>query len=1397
MPDDKDKREEAGKPAGQKPELEAGDKRSESDPESFADRADALEARIKVLEEALSREQVLRGEGDLNHLRDSFENRISQKADIIDTIADIKAELIRLKDTIAGSEESFLRYLRALDTLYKQLTGQEDAEIKSWLTELRTRLEQEQWDREKAKKEYLESGEVRPPSISIPASTAEPVFSPATKPSTEGPRPTTTEEPTPPAEPVAPEEPNLSEVEKPESAKPQRVDLESVKKELGFIDIDSREIMDNISAEDLATLQNLTAKYYEADKGFQEAEKVLSRSKKDKKKKAIKSTLDELAEKDEEQSRAEEEARLQEIMAKVQEAKANLINFYTGKIKEILRTKNREADFTESQVCNAAEAINLIVQRTIEFEVNSELSSLTKQKGAIVKSVGRTLLVGAGTTAAMIYLAPYLTVLGTSLGAASLVGASSGMAINRLLRAGQKGLEVIGSGSRASQREEKINQEKDKILAKFFRSEDKLREYLGATLSNILRKETSGKALESLSAHSAEKNRASDPGFKPESLDNFTQELYRAAYNMLRANDQYSQIPSSQLRETALTLAITLARHETNDSLAQANVDTLQKNKPGVFRLIENYNYVQGGFKGAEADRGDSFMARHKHDFWSAGIGIAMGTALREVGPLRVISGAFAGGAIGKKVGEWSEQADRAKVYQELEKMLEESEKMIKDTDIPSNQWEQVKQNAHIVKSRLRLGILKANPLLTNRAENFLHNVQNLEISRSKSKVQPVLDSVIENRKSLEKQMSKDVERLVQKYRKKKILIMVGAAVGGVSALIIPKLFGPDDDKSGTKIDDSAAAASKSTNPETYPAATEKFPLTADPDKLAAEKTVDTHPKMVPAMEKSGAADGRLEDVIDSSKVSGSDSIWKSTRNIIEHNADKFGYKGDITNQAALAKWAETQTANLVAELNKEQGGNLADLVHGGDKVVIDFKDGQPHLSFEAASGIPAGHLSDTNVEKILADTKFAEGVEHTSHINSRSGDQYMEIKGREGVYKVYDWDRDSRPDVVMPDGRQLEMSQQELDSFLVDKNMTASPVSETLPALPPDSAEQQQARLTQFMNEKGLYQEGLYETAKSQNKTDDLFRTVLQTKNEKNLSFFVDDYAKDHGFSTDKRDIFYHQLRNTDKIYEYQGPVEHLVKSFEEDVIDNFKSAQDHVAKKWYPIRLGDQGPYALVQKFHTGIMPFRSDHYFVDTNGDGRSEFIIDNDQDLAVAFKKGHFEVKTENAFGPVVEEQLHSHEDSLHSHEEHKQHHIEYVANKGETTPQSSPEELSKEDLVDDSTPKIVDTSDQVLEAEAKTATNSATAELVKNVTMEKNLMDMEPRLLAVESINRGDPSLHFDLNKIETGDEPYLTKVREDVQGMLAFLRNSSGGNVPKLYQGYSEVLILIDKKLAK
>jgi len=86
----------------------------------------------------------------------------------------------------------------------------------------------------------------------------------------------------------------------------------------------------------------------------------------------------------------------------------------------------------------------------------------------------------------------------------------------------------------------------------------------------------------------------------------------------------------------------------------------------------------------------------------------------------------------------------------------------------------------------------------------------------------------------------------------------------------------------------------------------------------------------------------------------GSDSIWRSTREIFKNNAEKLGYEGDANDSEALNKWAETQTANAV-----HNSGKITDKVFEGNNVLLEKdSNGDFFVKVETGEGLKPGNLS-------------------------------------------------------------------------------------------------------------------------------------------------------------------------------------------------------------------------------------------------------------------------------------------------------------------------------------------------------------------------------------------------------------------------------------------------------
>ena len=276
------------------------------------------------------------------------------------------------------------------------------------------------------------------------------------------------------------------------------------------------------------------------------------------------------------------------------------------------------------------------------------------------------------------------------------------------------------------------------------------------------------------------------------------------------------------------------------------------------------------------------------------------------------------------------------------------------------------------------------------------------------------------------------------------------------------------------------------------------------------------------------------------------DSIWRSTREAFikmpQDVREKLGYTGAEDDAAAIKNWAENQTGNVIAELNqsKAEDGNLKDLVHEKDKVVVTL-DGNntPHLKIEETSEIERRNLSDTNVAELLKDKNFTQNA--VSHIDKNTGDQYLEIKKGNQTYKIYDWDRDKKPNIILPDGTAKEMEIAEFDKFLQDQGLV-----EPLPEPETFNEEDLNKQL------KEQFEEGL-EQAKGIDVTDE--DMVQNAKDyytpDKMVEFMTSDAGKDVKHFED--------MTSTEAMIESPG-----VFSENNDAVEAYQALQEQAMQTW-----------------------------------------------------------------------------------------------------------------------------------------------------------------------------------------------------------------------------------------
>ncbi len=110
-----------------------------------------------------------------------------------------------------------------------------------------------------------------------------------------------------------------------------------------------------------------------------------------------------------------------------------------------------------------------------------------------------------------------------------------------------------------------------------------------------------------------------------------------------------------------------------------------------------------------------------------------------------------------------------------------------------------------------------------------------------------------------------------------------------------------------------------------------------------------------------------LSDEISNKGIKGSDSIWRSTKEIFKTNANILGYQGNAADEAALNSWAETQASSAI-----NNSGELSDKVFEGNKVFLTRDGANYKISIEQGSGPKPDYLNSqdsTPVEEEIVKT--------------------------------------------------------------------------------------------------------------------------------------------------------------------------------------------------------------------------------------------------------------------------------------------------------------------------------------------------------------------------------------------------------------------------------------------
>ena len=574
----------------------------------------------------------------------------------------------------------------------------------------------------------------------------------------------------------------------PEKKEQELVDVsektkELLSKELGYVDIEPKTIFESLSKEDMEELQvlmkggkevvNLEDELIKIRKelqDFQDTHIFLNKEENKKKKQRMKELKKEIKDKDRKLKELKDKGNTSEI-----------IDFYKNKISEIAVSQGREKQLTEEKIQEIAKNLQETIQQTIDAQAQQVVSKFGLKKfgkmaGGILKNMG--LMVGAG----------YLIAggLGIATGGAGIVVMAGGMALTRLI---QRKISGKRKEKKAVETEEKLKQqlqqERDNALEELFKDKEKFKEKLSGAISNEMRRQTSGEAVKKLLKDYKDAKVEGNTEVIESNLDKLEKEYYLSALAIIEAKIVSGSLKvenEDQKHNMAVQMAMTLAQHERGENEAARRLEDLEKNKPEIYRFVQKFNLLRGGVpdkkpKGMTNEE-ETFWDKYKYDLASIGIGTAVGVAIRTSGWARIAAGVVGGIGTGYMIGEFLGKRGERKALKEIENMVDKAEEVIRDIEFPADELPDLRKDATLVQSRLELGLLKTNPLLKTRAENFIHNIRQVEFANQKV-LNELLKQQEDNNKKLEEQVEKDVTAIEKKTKRRRVLSMIGGAIGG------------------------------------------------------------------------------------------------------------------------------------------------------------------------------------------------------------------------------------------------------------------------------------------------------------------------------------------------------------------------------------------------------------------------------------------------------------------------------------------------------------------------------------------------------------------------------------------------------------------------------------------
>jgi len=472
------------------------------------------------------------------------------------------------------------------------------------------------------------------------------------------------------------------------------------------------------------------------------------------------------------------------------EAKAlqeSLLSGNDAKVKELLEKqidkiaagsedKERLAEVKEQTVAALQETLKQTLEKQVAAKIMESLSAGEKASvfaGPVVKKVFLSVGLGLGAGAAA------AAIVGSGGVAAALGGAAMlGWRKFESTAFGKKMLDKVGLGGPDDKKMEKLRAGKQAELIKDILTP----ESISAIVSNAIRQNSSEKLRTQIRDLREQGQQVADG--KEQKLDKFekslrgvTPEFFRSALARIKA--ERPELSEDQAREAAMVIAITTGRFEKGQALEdQARNDMKAKAPDKLDRFVAVFGAARSGMGGQTAAEKTGFAVA------SVALGVVTGAVARYSNTGRAATMGLAGGMIGYAIGKRAEAKAGARLLEEAEGMIGEAEAKLEDIDFPSEDLKSLRKDAATVMARLESGMFDDQPTLKERAENFVYQVDMLEM-KNRNGMADILDMLTKNGDRVAEAQEADLSKLEALAKKGKTKKYIYAAIGAVAGAAV------------------------------------------------------------------------------------------------------------------------------------------------------------------------------------------------------------------------------------------------------------------------------------------------------------------------------------------------------------------------------------------------------------------------------------------------------------------------------------------------------------------------------------------------------------------------------------------------------------------------------------